>query len=147
MSGELLGHEAQDVMATRLHDAAHAVAYERKVQDTSWAGATTTPGTGRWRPTWDARSSGPAPSDGPRHRSWPYAEIARASIHDSDARLGRILAAVERAGVWDRTAFFVLADLGLEDSNPDVAGDWARPLAAAGIPYRGDAYGFIYVDV
>jgi hypothetical protein len=38
VSGELLGHEAQDVMATRLHDAAHAVAYERKVQDTSWGG-------------------------------------------------------------------------------------------------------------
>jgi hypothetical protein len=38
VSGELLGHEARDVMATLLHEAAHAIAYERKVQDTSRGG-------------------------------------------------------------------------------------------------------------
>jgi len=54
---------------------------------------------------------------------------------------------VERAGVWDRTAFFVLADHGMEDSNPDVTGDPGPALAATGIPYRDEAYGFIYVDV
>jgi phosphonoacetate hydrolase len=86
-------------------------------------------------------------TDAAFHHSGPYAEIARASIHDSDARLGQILAAVERAGVWDRTAFFLVADHGMEDSNPEVTGDWAPALAASGIPYRDEAYGFIYVDV
>jgi len=38
VSGELLGHEARDVMATLLHEAAHAVAHERRIQDTSRGG-------------------------------------------------------------------------------------------------------------
>jgi len=38
VSGELLGHNARDVLATLLHEAAHAVAYERNVQDTSRGG-------------------------------------------------------------------------------------------------------------
>jgi hypothetical protein len=86
-------------------------------------------------------------TDAAFHHSGPYAEIARASIHDSDARLGQILDAVERSGVWERTAFFLVADHGMEDSNPEVTGDWAPALAAAGIPCRDEAYGFIYVDV
>jgi phosphonoacetate hydrolase len=85
-------------------------------------------------------------TDAAFHHSGPYAEIARASVHDSDARLGRILEAVERAGVWDRTAFFLVADHGMEDSNPEVTGDWAPALADTGIPCRDEAYGFIYVD-
>jgi hypothetical protein len=86
-------------------------------------------------------------TDAAFHHSGPYAEIARASVHDSDARLGRILDAVEQSGVWDRTAFFLVADHGMEDSNPEVGGDWAPALVATGIPYRDEAYGFIYVDV
>jgi hypothetical protein len=86
-------------------------------------------------------------TDAAFHHSGPYADIARASIHDSDARLGQILAAVERSGVWDRTAFFLVADHGMEDSNPEVTGDWAPALAATGIPCRDEAYGFVYVDV
>lgn len=84
-------------------------------------------------------------TDAAFHHSGPYAEIARSSIHDTDARMGRVLEAVERAGVWDRTAFFVVADHGMEDSNPDVTGDWAPALAACGVPCRDEAYGFIYV--
>ena len=54
---------------------------------------------------------------------------------------------MRRAGVWDRTAFIVHADHSIEDSNPDVTGDWGPALAATGIPYQDEAYGFIYVDV
>jgi phosphonoacetate hydrolase len=86
-------------------------------------------------------------TDAAFHHSGPYADIARASIHDSDARLGRILDAVERSGASDRTAFFLVADHGMEDSNPEVTGDWAPALAATGIPCRDEAYGFVYVDV
>jgi hypothetical protein len=86
-------------------------------------------------------------TDAAFHHSGPYAEIARASIHDSDARLGRILDAIERSGAAERTAYFLVADHGMEDSNPEVTGDWAPALAATGIPCRDEAYGFIYVDV
>jgi hypothetical protein len=33
----------------------------------------------------------------------------------------------------------------MEDSNPEVTGDWAPALDARGVPYRDEAYGFIYV--
>ncbi|MBN2624477.1 MAG: alkaline phosphatase family protein [Acidimicrobiales bacterium] len=111
-----------------------------------------------WDGARDGRSADGAPlprftfvnftlTDAAFHQSGPYADIARASIHDSDARLGQVLDAVERSGAWDRTAFFLVADHGMEDSNPEVTGDWAPALASTGIPHRDEAYGFIYVDV
>jgi phosphonoacetate hydrolase len=85
-------------------------------------------------------------TDAAFHHGGPYSEVATASVHDTDARMGRVLDAVERAGAWDRTAFFVVADHGMEDSNPAVTGDWSLALAACGVPYRDEAYGFIYLD-
>jgi phosphonoacetate hydrolase len=80
------------------------------------------------------------------HHSGPYADIARSGIHDTDLRMGQVLDAVERSGAWDRTAFFLVADHGMEDSNPEVTGDWGTALNATGIPLRDEAYGFIYID-
>jgi phosphonoacetate hydrolase len=85
-------------------------------------------------------------TDAAFHQGGPYSEIATASVRDTDARMGRVLDAVERAGAWDRTAFFVIADHGMEDSNPAVTGDWSMALDACGVAYRDEAYGFIYVD-
>jgi phosphonoacetate hydrolase len=86
-------------------------------------------------------------TDAAFHQGGPYSEIARASIRDTDARMGEVLAAVERAGVFDRTAFFLVADHGMEESNPEVTGDWAPALDATGIPYRDEAYMWIYTGV
>ena len=86
-------------------------------------------------------------TDAAFHHGGPYSEIARASIHDTDARLGEVLAAVERRGVFDRTAFFLVADHGMEESNPAVTGDWASALDATGIAYRDEAYMWIYTGV
>jgi phosphonoacetate hydrolase len=85
-------------------------------------------------------------TDAAFHQGGPYSEIATASVRDSDARMGRVLDAVERAGAWDRTALFLVADHGMEDSNPAITGDWSNALDACGVPYRDEAYGFIYVD-
>jgi phosphonoacetate hydrolase len=84
-------------------------------------------------------------TDAAFHHGGPYSEIARASVHDTDARMGRVLEAVERSGVWDDTAFFLVADHGMEESNPDVTGDWGVALDASGVPYRDEAYGFLYL--
>jgi hypothetical protein len=86
-------------------------------------------------------------TDAAFHAGGPYSDIARASVHDSDARLGRIIDAVEGSGAFDRTAFFLVADHGMEDSNPEVTGDWAPALADSGVACRDEAYGFVYVDV
>jgi hypothetical protein len=83
-------------------------------------------------------------TDAAFHAGGPYSDIARASIHDTDARMGQVLDAVERSGAWDRTAFMLVADHGMEDSNPEVTGDWAPALAATDVPHRDEAYGFLY---
>ena len=64
---------------------------------------------------------------------------------DTDARLGAILDAVEAAGKWDDTAFVLVADHGMEETNPDVRGDWGVDLREAGVSFRDEAYGFLYL--
>lgn len=85
-------------------------------------------------------------TDAAFHEGGPYSDIAEASVADSDARLGEVLDIVEAAGVFDRTAFFLVADHGMQESNPDVRGDWGDAVAATGVPYRDEGYGFIYVN-
>jgi energy-coupling factor transporter ATP-binding protein EcfA2 len=85
-------------------------------------------------------------TDAAFHEGGPHSDIAMASIRDTDARLGEILAGVERAGVWDTTAFFLVADHGMEESNPEVTGDWGPVLERAGIDFRDEAYGFLYLE-
>jgi hypothetical protein len=84
-------------------------------------------------------------TDAAFHEGGPHSEIASASVRDTDARLGEILAAVELSGEWDRTAFFLVADHGMEESKPGVGGDWSPVLRDAGISHRDEAFGFIYL--
>lgn len=85
-------------------------------------------------------------TDSAFHEGGPHSEIAEASLVDTDGRIGEILAAVERRGMWEDTAFYVVADHGMEESSPAVTGDWDAALTAAGIDFRDEAYGFIYLD-
>lgn len=58
------------------------------------------------------------------HEGGPHSPQARAAVRDSDERLGRLLAAVERRGVLERTAVVLLADHGMqrtgEHTGPEV---------------------------
>ncbi|MDQ1401954.1 MAG: phosphonoacetate hydrolase [Actinomycetota bacterium] len=83
-------------------------------------------------------------TDAAFHEGGPHSEMAAASVRDTDARLGRVLEAVERAGVFDDTAFFLVADHGMEETNPEVRGDWGPVLRDAGLSFRDEAYGFLY---
>ncbi len=85
-------------------------------------------------------------TDAAFHEGGPYSEIAEASVADTDARIGDVLAAVEAAGAFDRTAFFVVADHGMEQSDPACTGNWADALDASGVSYRDEGYSFIYVN-
>ena len=80
------------------------------------------------------------------HAGGPRSEIAEAAIADTDGRIGEILAAVERAGAFDDTAFVLVADHGMEETNPEVRGDWDAALAAAGVAFRDEGHGFVYLD-
>ena len=84
-------------------------------------------------------------TDSAAHVGGPHSEIAEASVRDSDARIGDVLAAVERAGVFDDTAFVLVSDHGMQQTNPAVTGDWDAVLRDAGIPFRDEGYGFLYL--
>ena len=86
-------------------------------------------------------------TDAAMHECGPHSEMAAASVRDSDARVGEILAAVERAGVFDETAFVLVADHGMEENDPACTGDWDVALRGAGLQVRDEAYGFLYLGV
>jgi phosphonoacetate hydrolase len=84
-------------------------------------------------------------TDAAMHEGGPHSEVAAASVRDSDGRLGEILTAVERAGVFDDTAFVLMADHGMEESDPAVRGDWDVVLRDEGVALRDEGYGFLYL--
>jgi arylsulfatase A-like enzyme len=80
------------------------------------------------------------------HEGGPYSDVAAAAVRDTDARLGEILRAIEHAGVFDETAFVLVSDHGMEETDPDVRGDWDVALRDEGIAVRDEGYGFLYLD-
>ena len=84
-------------------------------------------------------------TDAAMHEGGPHSDQAAAAVRDSDGRLGEILAAVERAGVFDDTAFVLVADHGMEETNPEVRGDWGVALRDADVRFRDEGYGFLYL--
>ena len=50
------------------------------------------------------------------------------------------------AGTFDDTAFVLVADHGMQETDPSVRGDWDVDLRAAGIGFRDEGYGFLYLD-
>lgn len=85
-------------------------------------------------------------TDSAFHEGGPHSEIARAAVRDTDGRIGEVLAALDRRGVLERCAFFLCADHGMEESNPDVGGDWTPALLDAGLDVRDEAFGFLYLN-
>jgi len=84
-------------------------------------------------------------TDSASHAGGPHSEIARAAVRDTDARLGDLIAAIERAGVLGDTAVLLVSDHGMEQSHPDVVGDWGDALSDAGISFTDESSGFLYL--
>jgi len=80
------------------------------------------------------------------HAGGPRSQIAEAAIADTDGRIGEILDAVDRAGATADTAFVLVADHGMEETNPGVTGDWDAALTEAGVAFRDEGAGFLYLD-
>ena len=80
------------------------------------------------------------------HDTGPHSELSRLALLETDARIGEILAMVERRGVLDDTAIFLVADHGMEQSNPDITESWNPYLERAGVKFRDEAYGFLYIN-
>jgi phosphonoacetate hydrolase len=84
-------------------------------------------------------------TDAAMHEGGPHSEMAAASVRDSDGRIGVILRTLEHAGVIDDCAFVLVADHGMEETDPSCRGDWDVALRAAGIASRDEAYSFVYL--
>jgi phosphonoacetate hydrolase len=131
--------------------------FVRPVKEYAWASRTDHSGVDQFCAIWAGELAGKrfelptfswlnfSLTDAAFHEGGPHSEIAYASLRDSDARLGRAFEAIERAGVWDQTAFFLVADHGMEENDPAVTGDWDVVLRDAGITFRDEAYGFMYI--
>jgi predicted AlkP superfamily pyrophosphatase or phosphodiesterase len=83
-------------------------------------------------------------TDAAMHEGGPYSEIAAASVRDSDGRVGEVMQALERAGVFDDCAFLLVADHGMEENDPQCRGDWDVTLRTQGLHFRDEGYGFLY---
>jgi predicted AlkP superfamily pyrophosphatase or phosphodiesterase len=80
------------------------------------------------------------------HAGGPRSEVAEAAIVDTDARIGEILDAIDHAGALADTAFVLLADHGMEETDPATTGDWDAALVEAGVAFRDEGHGFVYLD-
>jgi hypothetical protein len=86
-------------------------------------------------------------TDAAHHAGGPYSPIARASLADADRRLGVLLDLLEARGLLGETAILLTADHGSEGADPAVTGDWDDALREAGIAFRDEGYGAIYLGL
>jgi predicted AlkP superfamily pyrophosphatase or phosphodiesterase len=131
--------------------------FVRPSKDYRWSSKIDHTGVDQFRGIWSGRYRGsewPVPTftwvnftltDAAFHEGGPYSEIAAASVRDTDARIGRVLEAVEQRGVLDSTAFILVADHGMQLADEAVTGDWDVALAEAGVAARDEGYGFVYL--
>ena len=84
-------------------------------------------------------------TDSGHHLGGPRSEPARASLRDSDRRLGVWLDLVEQRGLLDEVTVVLTADHGSQATDPDCTGEWGPLLAEAGVPFRDEGYGFVYL--
>lgn len=85
-------------------------------------------------------------TDTAHHLGGPHSDVAVASLRDTDARLGAFLDLVDRLGLAGEVAVLLTSDHGSEAADPSCRGDWGDALRAAGVEFRDEAYGFVYLD-
>lgn len=86
-------------------------------------------------------------TDAAHHNGGAHSPMAQAGLRDSDARIGEWLALVESRGLLEDTVILVTADHGMTMADPECRGDWNDALRAAGLDYRDESYGFLYLGV
>ena len=135
-----------DPLATQEHVAANA--------DYAWSSSVDAIGVEQVLGLWPAGGTTDWPrlmwwntllTDTGHHEGGPHSQIARDAMRDADRRLGVFLEHLDRIGAFESTAFLLTSDHGSEGADPSCRGDWDEPLREAGIEFRDEAYGFIYL--
>ena len=134
---------AQDPHATQEHVAAHS--------DYEWATQVDAIGLTQVLDLW---REGEPPAltwwnttltDAAHHTGGPGSPIAVDSLRDADRRLGVWLDLVEARGLSGDVVVLLTADHGMQGADVAVTGDWDAALTEAGVPFRDEAYGFLYL--
>jgi hypothetical protein len=140
----LLPDPKQDVNATQEHVETNA--------DYAWSSSVDAIGVEQVLSLWQSRAEAPRLmwwntllTDTGHHEGGPHSPIAHASMKDADRRLGIFLDHLERMGVLEETAILLTSDHGSEGADPSCTGDWDAPLRDAGLEFRDEAYGFLYL--
>ena len=84
-------------------------------------------------------------TDSAHHLGGPHSPVAHAALRDTDTRLGVFLDLVDGLGLGDDVVVLLTSDHGSEAADPDCRGDWDDALRAAGIGFRDESYGFVYL--
>jgi hypothetical protein len=141
---DFLPDPTTDAHATQEHVAAN--------KDYAWSSSVDAIGLEQVLSLWPSRSEAPRLmwwntllTDTGHHEGGPHSPIAHAAMRDADARLGVFLEQLERIGALEQTTFLLTSDHGSEGADPQCVGDWDEPLREAGIRFRDEAYGFLYL--
>jgi phosphonoacetate hydrolase len=126
--------------------------YVEDCKDYAWSSSVDAVGLTQMLDLWPSRSDAPRLTwwntlltDTGHHAGGPHSGIAHASMRDADRRLGVFLDHLERIGALDTTTFVLTADHGSEGADPTCLGDWDAPLREAGVTFRDEANGFLYL--
>jgi hypothetical protein len=137
-----------DPKADRLATQEHVLANK----DYAWSSSVDAIGLQQALELWETPSSAPRLmwwntllTDTGHHEGGPHSAIAQAAMRDADARLGVFLDHLERSGALDQTLILLTSDHGSEGADPGCTGDWDAPLREAGLTFRDEAYGFLYL--
>jgi phosphonoacetate hydrolase len=133
--------------STHLHNPAHlADGYF------AWATQVDDAGVDQVLSLWAHPSSAPlltwwssSVTDAGLHCGGPRSEVARDSFRDADHRLGAFLDHLDRLGVADDVIVMLTADHGFEGADPDCRGSWDGALRIAGVQFRDEGPGFVYL--
>ena len=85
-------------------------------------------------------------TDSAHHLGGPHSPVAHAALRDTDTRLGVFLDLVDSLGLTDDVVVVLTSDHGSQAADPDCRGDWDEALRAAGVAFRDESYGFLYLD-
>jgi phosphonoacetate hydrolase len=101
---------------------------------------------------WNRPSSAPrltwwssSVTDAGHHCGGPRSDVARDSLRDADNRLDAFLDHLDRLGVADDVIVMLTADHGFEGADPNCRGSWDGALRTAGVQFRDEGPGFVYL--
>ena len=126
--------------------------YVEERKDYAWSTSVDAVGLTQMLELWPSRSEAPRLTwwntlltDTGHHAGGPHSAVAHASMRDADRRLGVFLDHLDRIGAFEATTFVLTADHGSEAADPTCLGDWDEPLRQAGVTFRDEANGFLYL--